>query len=68
MFCAISGEPPQEPVLSVKSGHVFERRLILKYIAENGTDPTTGEKLEESDLVAIKTCSYLLFSIAPIPN
>ncbi|KAK7064588.1 WD40-repeat-containing domain protein [Favolaschia claudopus] len=53
-FCALSGEPPQEPVVSAKSGKVYERRLILKYITENGTDPVTGDKLEESDLVAIK--------------
>ncbi|TEB35129.1 nuclear matrix protein NMP200 [Coprinellus micaceus] len=53
-FCAISGEPPQEPVVSSKSGKVFEKRLILKYIHENGTDPTTGKKLEESDLITIK--------------
>ncbi|EAU93221.1 nuclear matrix protein NMP200 [Coprinopsis cinerea okayama7 len=53
-FCAISGEPPQEPVVSAKSGKVYEKRLIVKYIHENGTDPITGDKLEESDLIAIK--------------
>jgi hypothetical protein len=53
-FCAISGEPPQEPVVSTKSKKVYERRLILKYIKENGTDPTTGDKLEESDLISIE--------------
>ncbi|CAA7258729.1 unnamed protein product [Cyclocybe aegerita] len=53
-FCAISGEPPSEPVISAKSGKVYERRLIVKYINENGTDPVTGDKLEESDLIAIK--------------
>lgn len=53
-FCAISGEPPQEPVVSAKSGKVYEKRLIVKYISENGTDPITGDKLEESDLIAIK--------------
>jgi pre-mRNA-processing factor 19 len=53
-FCAISGEPPQDPVVSAKSGHVYERRLITKYIAENGTDPMTGEKLEENDLITVK--------------
>ncbi|KAI0336175.1 nuclear matrix protein NMP200 [Cubamyces sp. BRFM 1775] len=53
-FCSISGEPPQDPVVSSKSGHVYERRLILKYINENGTDPITGDKLEESDLVSVK--------------
>jgi len=53
-FCAISGEPPQDPVVSSKSGHVYERRLITKYIAENGTDPMTGEKLEETDLITVQ--------------
>ena len=53
-YCSISGEPPQDPVVSQKSGHVYERRLILKYITENGTDPITGEKLEETDLISIK--------------
>ncbi|CDO75875.1 hypothetical protein BN946_scf184672.g8 [Trametes cinnabarina] len=53
-FCSISGEPPQDPVVSSKSGHVYERRLILKYITENGTDPITGDKLEESDLISVK--------------
>jgi len=57
-FCAISGETPLEPVVSAKSGKVYERRLIIKYITENGTDPITGEKLEESDLIAIKACTF----------
>lgn len=61
-FCAISGEAPQDPVISSKSGHVYERRLVQKYVTENGTDPVTGEKLEESDLVSVKasTCVPLL--------
>ncbi|KAJ3574618.1 hypothetical protein NP233_g1652 [Leucocoprinus birnbaumii] len=54
VFCAISGEPPQDPVVSIKSGQVYERRLITKYITENGTDPITGDKLEESDLIELK--------------
>ncbi|EIM92935.1 WD40 repeat-like protein [Stereum hirsutum FP-91666 SS1] len=53
-FCAISGEPPQDPVISQKSGHVYERRLIQKYITENGTDPITGDKLDENDLLSVK--------------
>ncbi|KAI0823085.1 nuclear matrix protein NMP200 [Trametes gibbosa] len=53
-FCSISGEPPQDPVVSSKSGHVYERRLITKYITENGTDPITGDKLEEADLISVK--------------
>ncbi len=58
-FCAISGEPPLEPVLSNKSGKIYERRLIVKYINENGTDPTTGDKLDESDLIPINACKFV---------
>jgi hypothetical protein len=36
MFCALSGEIPQEPVVSVKSGHVFEKRLIVQHIEVRG--------------------------------
>jgi len=61
-FCAISGEPPQDPVISTKSGHVYERRLVQKYITENSTDPVTGEQLEESDLVSVKASTYVLSS------
>lgn len=74
-FCAISGEPPQDPVISTKSGHVYERRLVQKYITENGTDPVTGEKLEESDLVSVKASAYSpapsyveMFSLSPFPS
>ncbi|PFH50770.1 hypothetical protein AMATHDRAFT_3625 [Amanita thiersii Skay4041] len=63
-FCAISGEVPQDPVISSKSGNLYERRLIVKYITENGTDPITGEKLEESDLIAVKASPN---SAAPRP-
>ncbi|KAF9926593.1 Pre-mRNA-processing factor 19 [Linnemannia zychae] len=55
MFCAISGEAPEVPVVSKKSGQVYERRLIVKYIEENGKDPVTGEDLSVDDLLEIKT-------------
>lgn len=58
-FCALSGEPPQDPVVS-KSGCIYERRLITKYIAENGTDPLTGEKLSEEDLITVKASAYIV--------
>ncbi|KAH8653725.1 WD40-repeat-containing domain protein [Xylariales sp. PMI_506] len=55
MLCALSGEAPQEPVVSKLSGNVFEKRLIEKYIEENGKDPVTGEDLTVDDLLPVKT-------------
>ncbi|KAI1636294.1 cell cycle control protein [Biscogniauxia mediterranea] len=55
MLCAISGEAPQEPVVSKVSGAVFEKRLIEKYIEENGKDPVTGQDLTLDDLLLIKS-------------
>ncbi|KAG0267246.1 Pre-mRNA-processing factor 19 [Mortierella polycephala] len=55
MFCAISGEAPEHPVVSKKSGQVYERRLIVKYIEDNGKDPVSGEDLSVEDLLDIKT-------------
>ncbi|KAL8710068.1 MAG: hypothetical protein Q9220_005340 [cf. Caloplaca sp. 1 TL-2023] len=54
MLCAISGEAPQIPVVSRKSGTVFEKRLIEAYITENGRDPVTDEDLSTEDLVELK--------------
>jgi hypothetical protein len=55
MFCEISGVEPEEPVLSRKSGYLFERRLILKALASSGGKcPISGEDLSEDDLVAVR--------------
>lgn len=54
MYCAISGVPPAEPVISRKSGHLFEKRLVLKALAASGGKcPATGDDLTEDDLIAV---------------
>ena len=55
MFCNISNKVPEEPVVSKKSGLLFEKRLILKYIDEKGICPVTQETLSVEDLLNIKT-------------
>jgi pre-mRNA-processing factor 19 len=55
LTCSLSNEVPEQPVLSPVSHCVFERRLIEKYIAENGVDPINGQPLAEDDLIEIKT-------------
>ncbi|KAG6514325.1 hypothetical protein ZIOFF_024678 [Zingiber officinale] len=55
MICTISGEVPEEPVVSKRSGLLFERRLIEHHIANHGKCPVTNEELSMDDLVAVKT-------------
>ncbi|ORY63266.1 WD40-repeat-containing domain protein [Pseudomassariella vexata] len=55
MLCAISGEPPQEPVVSKLSGNVFEKRLIERYVTEHGVDPVSKEDMTIEDLLPLKT-------------
>ena len=54
MFCAISGNAPEKPVVSTKSGHVFEQSVIEKYVESTGKCPVTQEPLELSDLLPLK--------------
>lgn len=53
MQCAISGGVPKEPVVS-KTGYIFEKSLIEKYISANKKCPITGEPLSEDDLIPLK--------------
>jgi len=55
MICAISGTQPDEPVVSKVSGHVFEKRLITKYLeTHNNTCPVTNQTLTIDDLIEVK--------------
>mmetsp|Transcript_4042 Transcript_4042/g.5619 ORF Transcript_4042/g.5619 Transcript_4042/m.5619 type:complete len:511 (+) Transcript_4042:107-1639(+) len=55
MHCAISGEVPEEPMVSIKSGHIFEKRLILKYLQSESKCPITGNDLGVDDLKPLQT-------------
>ncbi|XP_076345668.1 pre-mRNA processing factor 19 [Tachypleus tridentatus] len=55
LCCAISNEVPEQPVISPVSGSIFEKRLILKYITENGSDPISGRELTEDMLIEVRT-------------
>ncbi|KAF9507523.1 hypothetical protein BS47DRAFT_1366581 [Hydnum rufescens UP504] len=41
--------------LSSKSEHLYKHHFIENYVSENGTDPMTGERPMEEDLIPIKT-------------
>ncbi|KAK9866225.1 hypothetical protein WJX84_007807 [Apatococcus fuscideae] len=55
MFCSISGHVPEDPVVSSRSGQLYERRLAEKAIQENGKDPISGEDTSLEDLVSVKS-------------
>ncbi|XP_012487307.1 pre-mRNA-processing factor 19 [Gossypium raimondii] len=55
MNCSISGEVPEEPVVSTKSGLLYEKRLIERHISDYGKCPVTGEVLTMDDIVPVKT-------------
>lgn len=50
----VSNEVPEQPVISAVSGYVFEKRLIIKYIGENGTDPMNNQPLAAEQLIDVK--------------
>lgn len=64
MFCAISGNVPEQPVVSSKSGHLFEKRLVEKYVRETGKCPVTSESLALDDLLPLKSNK----SVKPRPS
>ncbi|KAJ1642699.1 hypothetical protein LPJ64_005483 [Coemansia asiatica] len=49
----ISGETPKEPVISAKTGRIYEKRLLQKYLDESGTEPHTDYKLSEEEIIAV---------------
>ncbi|KAJ8680030.1 hypothetical protein QAD02_015817 [Eretmocerus hayati] len=54
LYCALSNEVPEEPVVSPVSGSVFEKRLIQRYVTEHGVDPTNGKELSLEQLIEMK--------------
>jgi pre-mRNA-processing factor 19 len=53
-LCSISGQPPVHAVVSLKSGHVFEKSLIEKHLQVTGKCPVTKEDLTPADLMPLQ--------------
>ncbi|ORX65756.1 putative nuclear matrix protein NMP200 [Linderina pennispora] len=52
-ICAISGEAPATPVISAKTGRVYEQRLLQKYLDEEGREPGTEHSLSEDEIISV---------------
>lgn len=59
LVCALCNEIAEHAVISPVSGYIFEKRLLLKFIQENGTDPMTNEPLNPEQLIEVK-CNPLI--------
>jgi pre-mRNA-processing factor 19 len=57
---AVSGEVPSDPVVSRKTGHVYERRLLEKHLEMTGSCPVTGEPMTMDDVIAIQTPKHVV--------
>ena len=53
MVCSLSGAPLIQPVVSSKTGHLYEKSTILQYIALHGTCPHSGQPLDRSNLTEL---------------
>lgn len=51
---AVSNAVPADPVVCTKTGHVFERTLIEKYLDETGKCPMSGQEMSKDDLLPLK--------------
>mmetsp|Transcript_11912 Transcript_11912/g.35648 ORF Transcript_11912/g.35648 Transcript_11912/m.35648 type:complete len:519 (-) Transcript_11912:687-2243(-) len=67
MFCAISGNVPEEPVVT-SDGHVFEKRLVLKHLEETGRHPVTGDELKKEDLIPLQTSKTVKPRPSPVAS
>jgi len=59
LVCSLSNEVPDQPVLSPRSGHIFERRLIEKYLTETGCDPINQQPLSPEELIEVKSAPFV---------
>ena len=65
IVCAISGDIPETPIVSHVSGHVFEKRLLEKWVEDKGTDPVTNEPLSMEQTTEIKNSESVIRPRAP---
>ena len=64
--CALTGKILEFPLISSKTGLVFEKESILSHIEKTGQCPITGQEMTKDDLVEVKISDNL--EIKPRPD
>lgn len=54
-ICSLSGNIIEEPVVSKTTGHIYEKRLIEKYLTNFGKCPITSNPMSSEDLIKVNT-------------
>lgn len=57
-ICSITGTVAEIPVVSLKSGHIFDKRVIEKHLSINTTCPSTNQPLTINDLMEVKVDKF----------
>jgi pre-mRNA-processing factor 19 len=65
LICSISGQPTDNPVASPKSGAVFDRAIITKYLEEFGRDPTNEAELRADELIPLVLNNHISETLRP---
>ena len=56
--CSLSGKIIENPVVSVLTGHVFEKEEIEKHIDQTGQCPITGNPISKSQLIEVNKSDF----------
>jgi pre-mRNA-processing factor 19 len=64
--CALTGKILEHPVVSRKTGDVFEKENILSHLDKTGQCPITGQEMTKDDIVEVKISDNL--EIKPRPE
>lgn len=55
-------------MVSTSSGAIFEKRIIEKYILENGCDPISGKEIKIEELIDVKSKYHLFTHVSSLIN
>ena len=54
LVCTITGKPTTEPVVSLKTGKIYEKSTLQKHIDMYGTSPFNNAPMGHEDYISIK--------------